>query len=156
VGPVQGPAQNLIDLLAVWRTTGGILWELPDLVIWRIHIKISINWKFSVANAAANTGVFYALFVDSINQVMLESSTHPYDEQYLMWSNMFVSEFMSQGGISGTVDTTNQHNMYKYVDVRSHRKLKNQLETLYLSLTGTGNMAIQDYAITQSTLLRLP
>jgi hypothetical protein len=153
VGPVQGPSVNAVDLLAVWRTTGGITFNLPDIVIWRVILKISVTWKFSVASEASNTGVFTTVYVDSVNQAVLEPLTHPYDQQYLMWTWMPIAEEVAQGPLLA-IDTTSQHMMYKTLDIKSHRKLKNELDTLYLTLTGTGNMNITDYTIQQSTLLR--
>jgi|SRR5258707_635224 len=158
VAPVQGPSVNSNDLLAVYKQTqfAGGNFNFPDIVIWRIHIRISIHWRFSVAAATANTGSNISMFVDSRLQTLLNPVTQPYDERYLMWYEAFAADAAEGTLALGTIDTTSDHLLVKEFDVKSHRKINTPDETLWLTIVGTGNTTLVDYAFQQSTLLRLP
>jgi len=149
---VAPPALENIDLLAVWRTTSGVTLNLPGFTIWRIHIKISINFTLSPLTFTANSGVMIAMFVDSINQVLLNPVTAPYDEKYLMWDELYAAEPQVQSHAG----TTPPLALYHEYDIRSHRKLDNVDDTLFLQLATTGNVVISDLSFTQSTLVKVP
>jgi hypothetical protein len=146
-------AFNTIDLLGVWKTSMGITFNMPDITIWRIIIKIAV--RFSVVTAATtNTGAFIALLVDDTTQVELTSLTHPYDEQYLMWDFGFVAQQSLASSDSSAIPANPL--AYKEYDIRSHRKLRSVNDTLILTIGNSGNATLTDYTFVQNTLIRLP
>ena len=96
------------------------------------------------------------MFVDSRLQTLLNPVTQPYDERYLMWYEAFAADAAEGTLALGTIDTTSDHLLVKEFDVKSHRKINTPDETLWLTIVGTGNTTLVDYAFQQSTLLRLP
>jgi hypothetical protein len=85
---------------------------------------------------------------------MLNPVTNPYGESYLMWDNLYGAEQLFQG--AGAVNTLGDTVAYKEYDIRSHRKLNNMSETLWLQIAQEGNALTTGFSFTQSTLIRLP
>jgi len=78
------------DLLANWRLNLGITMNLPEITIWRMHIKISI--RITVPTQQANDGIFISSWVDSAFQPTQLSSPNPYDQKYLIWDAQYITE----------------------------------------------------------------
>jgi len=154
---VTGAFANLqLDLLSAWRAANNFSINLPDIVIWRIHIKISIHYTLSPATVLSGDGMFVAVFCDSVLAAAgVNPVTRPYDESYLMWDKIYASDSMSNGANLQAANAT----LFKEYDIRSHRKLLNQADTLILNLIPEGNVTISStdsYDIVASVLLKLP
>jgi len=143
---------NTDDLLNNWRVAQGLIFNLPDIVIWRIHIKISIKFTYSPATYTENSGEMVTLFVDDINQVQLNPIGNAFAQQWLMYDVLYAAEqqLQSDPGIGG------QPVLYKEYDIRSHRRLRAQQDTLFLQLADSGNLVKSSYSFVQSTLIKLP
>ena|SRR6267154_840430 len=136
------------DLLATFKNSFGISFNLPEITIWRIHIKLSC--RITVTAPQANDGVFTSAWVDTFDQVQLVSSAVPYDQKYLIWDQFFCEEQILQSGIA----TANSY--YREFDVKSHRRLESLNDTLIGQLVGTGTTTIVDASVQAAVLLRLP
>lgn len=133
----------------------GLTLNLPDLVIWRIHIKISIDIHLATASYTAQNGAFVALFVDDSTQAQLTPLTNQYGQRYLMWDKIYLSEQAMNGMAIAAVTTTNTYQMYKTYDIRSRRKLLLQ-DTLFFQLVAHGQTVFDQFEVTYSVLLRIP
>jgi hypothetical protein len=154
VGPIHAPNANMDDLLATFKTAMGITLNLPDIVIWRILIKIAIKIGFNPNNQTSNTGVLLSLFVDDPPAATFQPVTQPFSQRYLMWDEIYTAE-----GLLNSVPlsaTPGNAVLYKTYDVRSHRKLDNVNSSLWLTLSETGNAVLTDYSYTASILMKMP
>lgn len=76
-----GPANpNSSGLLNPWRANMGLVFNLPDIVIWRVHIKISISIHLSSATYNSDAGVRIGMYVDDVVQTQLAAG--PTSNQY--------------------------------------------------------------------------
>ncbi|EJW70660.1 hypothetical protein WUBG_18433, partial [Wuchereria bancrofti] len=100
--------------------------------------------------------MFISLFCDSVLAgAGISPAAKPYDESYLMWDKVYCADTLSNGSNVQAENIT----LFKQYDVRSHRKLQNQNDTLILSMTAQGNLTIastDSYDIVSSVLLKLP
>ena len=154
-GVVQ-PNQDQYDLLASYRTRSGVTLNIPEFTIWRIHIRISIQFGLSPATAVANSACLLTLFVDTADFSGLPLTlSEPYSEQYLMYDNLYVSELIMNGfNVPAATPTIDVLAAVRNYDIKSHRRLGNLNETLWLTLTPQGNMEQLTSSITYSILLR--
>ena len=142
---------NTEDLLLSYRTAAGISLEIPEFTIWRIHIKITMKFTYSPLVYTSNSGMFIAMFVDDFGQLPGSAIVSAYDQQYLMWDFVYAAEEQLNAN-SGTGGT---NVLYKQYDIKSHRKIRQLKDTLWLSIGANGNVIPTDYSFTHSTLLRL-
>lgn len=151
VGPVHAPNANIDDLLATFKTAAGITLNLPDIVIWRVHLKVTITFTLSPAAIAANSGVNFAMACENLG-FSVQPVTAQYEERWLMWDFITANEnqFMATAGTAGT------QVLYKEYDIKAHRKLGNMNESLLTFITEQGNCVMNGYSITASVLLKLP
>lgn len=140
-----------VDLLSNFRTQLGISVNLPEITIWRIHLKISIVITVNNPLISAD-GVLLTVFVDGQNQTLLNQSTNPYDQRDLMYDYLYASQTVQQS--SGNLGTQN-YVLYKEYDIKSHRKLVSLDDTLFLQLAASGNASIDSYSWSQSVLLKI-
>lgn len=150
------PPGITIDLLDDWKTANNFSLNLPDIVIWRLHIKISIHYTLSPTTVLANDGMFVAVFVDNIlgSAGLNFQTTELYGESFMVWDKIYVSDFLASAGNSSSSGTL----LYASYDVKSRRKLMNQNETLLLNLSPTGNLTLGStdaINLTMSCLLKL-
>jgi hypothetical protein len=154
------PTANVFDLMAVFNTKqGGWLLQLPDITVWRIHLKISIRFTFNSTAYDSNAGAFVGLFVApraQINAQAFSLVTNQYSYKPLIWDMLYTSETIKEGTFSPTINTTDQHVLYKEYDVKSHRRFQNMDDTLWLEITEIGDMSLQSLSFIQSTLYKLP
>jgi len=148
-------------LLKNWRVANGYLLQLPDLTIWRIHIQVTIRFRFSNVALQAAQGAHVAIFTDDPveeSQVTtFNAFLNPLAKRYLMWDQIYTASTEVGGGIANvTVNTTDDKFLYKAYDIKSHRRLQNQEESLLMDITEIGTITIQEISFQQSTLLRLP
>jgi len=146
------------DLLAPWRTANGWTLNLPDIVIWRIHLKISIHFTLSPATIVSTNGMFIGIFVDAADIAggLAVASASPYDQQYMMWDKIYLADVLAS---NATNFSTGAITLYKEYDIRSHRKMTNQRESLWLQLQPQGDLTVgagDGYELTGSILLKLP
>ena len=135
------------DLLSNFKSRFGIIFNLPDIVIWRVHIKVSIGLTISSFTPA--TAVLFALYCENQFNVV-NSFTDPYAEKFLMFDNLYAADQVLQAG-SISIPT-----LYKEYDIRTHRKLANMEETLFAQFTQQGNATMTAVDYTTSILLKLP
>jgi len=155
VGP--GPAFTSFDLLGNFRGVMGISLNLPDIVIWRIHIKVSIRFTLAPSTAIqANDSVLFSLFVDTSNQTLLNPVTQPYSEKFMMFDNLYASSLVQQG-LTVAASLPGDLLMFKEYDIKSHRRIANLDETLWMTLSPQGtDLTILNWSATHSTLVKLP
>ena len=156
VSQVTGVSQpNFIshDLLAGYRSSAGITLNIPEFTVWRIHIKISIQFGLSPVAATANDGCLVASFVEQTDVATIKDPlAFPYNERYLIWEQLFAAEQR----LMGTPSTTQPDALvlYKVFDVRSRRRLDNLNDTLWLTVTPNGNANSVTDDVKFSILLR--
>lgn len=138
-----------LDLLADYRLQFGLLMNPADLVLWRLHMKLSVVYTASALNA--QTGISFAICNESIAAGVPNQLLQPYSERWLMWDEFYATnQFMESASIATPV-------AYREYDIRSHRKLQNQEESFWASVILTGNAtALTTVSMTYSMLLRLP
>lgn len=141
---------NNFDLLSGFKTTLGIQVNLPELVVWRIHLRISA--VITIAGAmAANDGVLHTVFVDSQNQTVLNQLSDPYDQHYLMFDFAYLTETAYQSDIhaAGTYAIARNY------DIRSHRRLASLTDTLWLQTAASGQATFTSISYVQSVLVKI-
>ncbi len=141
---------NTIDLLSNWRTHAGITVNLPEITIWRIHLKISVTISIAAA-VAANDAILNTVFVDGMNATILNQSTNTYDQPDMLFDHMYLTEYTM---LTGNTGMAGEIGLYKTYDIKSHRKLQSVDDTLYLQLATTGQPMITAYSYAASILQR--
>lgn len=142
------------DLLLTWRTQFGITLNLPDIVVWRILIRISIRVTFPTTGFDEAQGALVALFVDDVNQSPVSAVIQPYSYRYLMWDTAYASEQFYQGS-TAAISAGENLVLYRNYDIKSHRRLQNMNDTLLLQVAPLNTTQIEGIAFTQSTLLKI-
>lgn len=138
-----------LDLLSSFRTKFGISLNLPDIVIYRIHIKVAIT--IAISSFSPDTGVLYSVFNEDQNISPASNLVDPYQQRYLMWDRLLVAEQEVQSASTATPT------LYHEYDIKARRKFQNIEETLYTQTVLTGNAtSITQISHTWSVLLRLP
>jgi len=152
-----GPAgSNPTDLLAGYKASFGLVFNLPDIVIWRVIIKISIDIHLSAAAYTSTSGVDLGIYVDdSVQTQEGDPITNRYGEKYMMWDKLFLSEPLSMGLGAAAVTSTNVYQLYKFYDIKSRRKMQPR-DTLWLEMSNQGNVVMDQFSLFYSVLLRLP
>lgn len=138
-------AQNDIDLLANYLTIAGLTAQAQEVVLYRLHLHIAV--VYTVATAGANNGVSVAAWVDSRNQARLSAQANPYDQQFLIFDEMFVGETLMQGGVT-------PFNITHRYDVRAKRKVPSITDTVWLQLSQIGTITLTSYSVVMSMLIR--
>ena len=147
--------KNSFDLMGTFKQRMGITLNLPDIVIWRILLKVSVRFDLQPQVFTASDGVLVSVFTDSLPlDPAFNAETEPYAEQYLMWDTLYVSETLIQGNPVSSTSTSNV--LYRSYDIKSHRKLANIDDTPILQLVSTGNLLQLEESYTLSMLLKLP
>ena len=146
---------NNFDLLSNFRQAQGITLNLPDIVIWRIILKISIRLDVGLS-VPANTGAMVALFVDDTELNLAQNPvTAPYSQQYLMWDTLYSAQQILNSGSAVAAGPTLPV-LYNQYDIKSHRKLRNIDQTLHMQVAAQGSAVLHEISHTASILLRLP
>jgi hypothetical protein len=141
-----------VDLLNYYKTVAGITIILPEITIWRVHIKISIKVTLSAAVVAAD-GVLVSCFVDGQTQAQLNSFSDPLAQQHLLYHWLPVSHVPAEGGGS----TAGTYYLEHEFDIKSHRRIAKPEDTLFLQLAGTGgSTTVNDAFVTYAVLMRNP
>ena len=152
VGPVS---PNSPGLRNDWRASMGLVFNLPDIVIWRIRIRIAISIHLSSAAYTATSGVGIGLYVDNVVQTQLGGPMgNPYGQHYLLFDFLYLAQTL-QGGPVAAATTTNLYMMYGDWDMKGHRKVALQ-EELWLQLVPEGVVAMDTFNVTYNLLLRVP
>lgn len=149
---VSDPAFQTYDLLSPYRNAAGIDVNLPEFTIWRIRIKVSVNFRFVADHTVnSNDGVLISVYVDDKAVVDSRAISAPYDQRYMMWDSMLLAHEVQQGlnnGLPGFLAGTNT-NITKVYDIKAHRRLDNLNSTLKLQVAplSTG------YDVNNSTII---
>lgn len=151
-GPVN---PNTNDLLANWKTSSGMLFNVIDYTIWRIRIQVSISIHLTAATYNSQDGVFCGAYVESKNIAAFATGpqTNQYDERYLVWNNLYLSEVLMNNPFAA-VTTANTYMLYKEYDVRSHVKPTSEQDTVFFQLEADGNVVMDTFDLTYTILLR--
>lgn len=147
-GPFTNP--DYIDLLNDFRNQQGITMNPYGITLIRTHLKVSVSYAASAVSAG--TGINVTMFNEDIAPApILTPVTQPYNERWLIYDTLYVSQEIMEGGVITTAVA------YHEYDVRARRKLQNQSETFWLALTGVGNFtAFNSISVTNRMLLALP
>jgi hypothetical protein len=146
------------DLLGRYRTTAGISLNIPEITIWRIHIRISVRFTISAGGDNPQNGILTAVFVEQNISTALNDpavAAFAYGERYLMYDTMYTSEQLAvdQVTTAAGVNTIIQA-LERTYDIKSHRRLDNLDDTLWLTLSPLASVQDMISAITYSILVR--
>jgi hypothetical protein len=151
-----GASLNTYDLLGSFKTAMGITFNLPDIVIWRIILKVSIRFHYAPATLTASDGFLLALWCqDQALDPAFNAVLSPNTQKYQMWDQMYTSE-QEKGGENLLVAAGTANTLYKEYDIKTHRKLENIGDTQILQIVSTGNAVPNEISYTMSLLMRLP
>lgn len=145
------------DLLQSLRTEFGISAQFPDIVIWRIHIKISAKITWVAAPAAQYAaGMLIALCCDDSAFTLKSSLTSPYSEKWMFYGQTFYSEAV-QAGERGIAANNTDYLNSGWLDIKTRRRLANIDDTLLLQVVPSGSdvSSFQGISVTHSTLISL-
>ena len=145
---------NNYDLLTNYKSDMGLTLNLPDIVIWRIIMKISIRFHLNPNTITASDGFLLALAVDDSQVFPTNMLLSPYGEMYQLWEQLYASRSFSE--VEVVSSATNSFMIYKECDIRTHRKLRDLKDTQIMQLVSTGNAVPDEISFTHSTLLKLP
>ncbi len=154
---VTPPAFYTEDLLQSLRTEYGISAQFPDIVIWRIHIKISAKITWVAAPAAQmSAGFIIALFVDDPAFTLQSAGLKPYSEKFMFYGATYYSEAIMAGERGIAANNTDYLNS-GWLDIKARRRLGNIDDSLILQVvpTGTDVSSFQGISVTHSTLVSL-
>lgn len=145
---------NTADLLANWKTQSGLLFNVIDYTIWRIHIRISIDIHLTAAHYNG-AGYTYGIYVDSKNQTQFATGplTNQYEQRYLAWNTLYLEKAIMEAPFPATVNL-DTYCLYEELDIRSHARMNPQNDTLYLQLDSLNNAQADTIDFTYAVLLR--
>lgn len=143
---------NSIDLLSNFKTHAGISINLPEMTIWRLRIKISIDVGITGGTTTSNDGVLVTAFVDSSNQVVVSQLLDPMDQHDQLYDMLYTFKTISS---SDNALVTNFVALYGEYDIKVHRKFNSLDDTQWLQLAASGNATIQNYSISMLMLTKV-
>lgn len=140
-----------IDLLNYYKTVAGITIILPEITIWRIHLRISIKITLALAVDSVD-GVLVCAYVDSQTQTQLNSFSDPLAQQHMLYAWLPVSHVPAEGG----GNTAGTYFLEREFDIKAHRRIAKPEDTLFLQLVQTGGAVISTAEVQYSVLMRNP
>lgn len=143
---------NSIDLLSNFKTHAGISINLPDITIWRLRIRISIDVSITGGTTTSNDGVLVTAFVDSSNQVVVSQLLDPMDQHDMVYDMLYTFETIAR---TDNNLTTNFVALFREYDLKSRRVLQNIDDTLFIQLAASGNAVIANYSISMALLTKM-
>lgn len=143
---------NSIDLLNNFKTHAGITINLPDMVIWRLRLKVSITIGITGGTVGANDGILVTSFVDSVNQVVVNQLTDAMDQHDLVYDMLYAYETIAK---TTNVRGTGTVVLYMEYDLKSHRRFQSIDDTLWLQLAASGNATISEYSFSTAILTKI-
>lgn len=152
---ITPPSYYLEDLLASFKSAYGFNINFPDIVIWRIHLRISVTVRFpaSIVNPEAY-GVLVTVYPEDMNFIQENAVTHPYMERFMYYKTLYYSEAVL-GGEAQPVANSNGTLFHEF-DIKAHRRLANLEDTLILQVAPTGGLAsLQGLSWSSSVLLKM-
>ena len=156
VGPV---AVNSNDLLFQWRTdlSLGANLNVNDFTVYRVLLKISLQYHLSAAAYPADTGCWCAVYTDSTLQTQnlsVFTGMQNYAQRYMLWDKIYHSEGQMFSPFTAVV-TASTYSLFEKYDIKTRRKLA-ESDSLFLTLQPTGNMVLDQFDITHNILIRTP
>jgi len=152
---IGGPVNpNTTDMLANWKTQSGMLFNVLDYTVWRIHIRISIDIHLTAASYQGN-GYTYGIYVDSKNQAQFATGplTNQYEQRYMAWNTIYQEKTLAESPFAATVNT-NVYALYEDVDVKSRARFNAQDDTLFIQFDSLNNAQADFIDCTYAVLLR--
>lgn len=153
---IASPGHYTEDLLSTFKSEYGFSVNFPDITIWRVRLRISVNIRFVAAPVNFESiGFIMGMFVDDPAFTLLGVETKPYMEKYMYYGATFYEEFVEQG--APQVTASGSQFMNKEYDIKARRRLGNIEDTLLMQVgtTGAGTASLGGLAWTSSTLLSL-
>lgn len=137
-------AINNVDLLAGYLTAAGLTAQANEMVFIRGHIYLSLVMTNGVAGAG--NGAMVAVWVDNRGQASVQASLNVYDQQWLAWDSVYLTEPQMQGGVTpfGAV---------RRYDLRAKRKVPGITDTVWMQIANLFNGTVTSYSITVSLLM---
>lgn len=134
---VPGGQTYTEDLLATFKNEFGFSVNFPDIVIWRIKLKISVHVTFpaTIANPEAY-GALVGVFVDDPGFTLKVVSTAPYMEKFMWYENMYYSEMVAGGAAVPVANGSGF--IVRQFDIKAHRRMGNVEDSLLLQVAPVG------------------
>lgn len=133
-------------MLANYRNQFAITANLPGMTVMRLHLRLQVHMTES--SVVVNNGAFVSCWVDSTNQAILTATARPFDQQWLIFDELFVGEALQQGGVTPFM-------VNRVYDVRARRKIQNVMDTLWIQIATQGTATVVAYAYILSLLVML-
>lgn len=157
VGNASPTAINNFDFLINFRNDyGGATLNFPDIVIWRVRLRISITFKFTGTAVGSGDGFFVSTWVDSRLQTVSTPIVSPYEQQYMLWTFEPATKFIQEGGYDIVINSTDQRVAYMEYDIKTRRKFKTLDDSLLGSIAAEGNITLTNYNYWVLALLKVP
>lgn len=134
------------DMLANYKAQFAITANLPGMTIMRLHLRLNV--EMTQSGQGANNGAFIGCWVDSTNQAILAASARPFDQQFLIFDELYIGEALQQGGVTPFYVT-------RVYDIKSRRKIQNVQDTLWFQVQPNGLATVTAYSFTMSLLVML-
>lgn len=135
-----------------WRTHAGISINLPEISVWRVKLKITIVITTAAAMQAQD-GVLITAVTESVNLTLGNPLTVPFDQPYMLYDGLFLGK--SAQLVANGLPAAGTFVLYSEYDIKAHRRLQAQDDTLFLTFSSMGQAQMTQCSIQQSTLLRL-
>ena len=144
------------DLLTTFKSEYGFTVNFPDIVIWRIRIKVSMTFRFPAAIVNDETyGAVVGVFVDDTAFTLQSVGTHPYSEKYMWYENVYYNESVMGGAPAPVANGFGK--LVHTFDIKTRRKLQNIEDSLILQVAPVGGLAgMNGISWNSSVLLKLP
>jgi hypothetical protein len=156
VAVVVPPAFYQEDLLTTFKAEFGFTVNFPDIVIWRIRLKLTLHLKYPAAITNEETyGALVGFFVDDAAFGLKSVGTFPYAEKYMWYETIYNMEAVMSGA---PVPVANGFgSLVHNFDIKTRRKLGNIEDTLIMQVAPVGGLAsINGISWNASVLLKLP
>jgi hypothetical protein len=143
------------DLLADFRTSLGININLPGFTIWGIKIRISIRFDITTIYNQA-FGYTVGLVVDDINGTPPDPNVDVNsDWMWRTWYPLLPPTDIGQFSTT-TAPTNTMFVRTVEIDCKSHRKMEEVGQSLFLVLSTTGGLELTEVTHQADVLVLLP
>lgn len=134
------------DMLANYKNQFAIGANLPGMTIMRLHLRLQV--EFTQSSQVVNNGCSVACWVDSTNQAILNAFARPFDQQWLIFDQLYVGEALQQGAVTPFY-------VNRVYDVKARRKIQNVMDTLWFQVSTQGTATVSAYSFIMSLLVLL-
>jgi hypothetical protein len=137
---VVPPNIETIDLLSGFKAAYGFSVNLPDIVVWRVRLKISLRLQYpAVLASEENGGCLIGVYCDDTLLTAEPGDIQfPYAHKWMVWEQMYDTEQIVLSGIQPASSAS--FYLYKEFDIKTHRRLENINHSLLMDLQPNGNV----------------